>query len=217
MAEAAVTKNVIALSAVVTREVDQDEIAITFETIQSGPDSSQVQQNLNTFLSEALAAARTAFDDNEDVRVETGAFSVSPKYGKKGAIDGYEGTAELIVKGTDTSSIAKFAGELRVMRVADIGHSVSRKTRISLEGEMATAAIAEFRARATQYTKDFGLKSFSLINANVNVNLQQQHRGGGARVMAFAASASMNESAPVAVSAGKEILTAQVSGSIQLK
>ncbi len=199
MATEATQKNVVALSAVVTREVDQDEISITFETMQSGPDSTNVQERLVHFAQEALLDAKNTFADNPAVRV-----------------DGYDGVAQMIVKGTDTAAISKFAGDLKVMNVAGIDHAVSRAVRIALESEMAADAIKAFRTRAAQYASDFGMKTFSLLNANVSVNLQNQHRGG-ARMMS--AALSMNESAggSIPVSAGKEVLTAQVAGTIQLK
>ncbi len=216
MAAEATQKNVVALNTVVTREVDQDEISITFETMQSGPDSTKVQEALVHYAQEALLDAKNTFADNSAVRVETGSFSVTPRYGKKGTIDGYDGVAQMIVKGTDTAAISKFAGDLKVMNVAGIDHAVSRAVRIALESEMATDAIKAFRTRAAQYAADFGMKTFSLLNANVSVNLQNQHRGG-ARMMS--AALSMNESAggSIPVSAGKEVLTAQVAGTIQLK
>lgn len=220
MTEAAQTKNLIALGAVVSREVDQDEVTITFETIELGSESNQVQETLMLQLGEAITHAKAALGENENIRIETGTFSVTPRFTKKMVPDGYEGTAQLVVTGTDTTAISKFAGELKSMRVVDISYAVSRKTRIALESEMAADAIAEFKTRAAQYTKNFGLKTYTLVTANVSVNLQNYR--GGSRMAALSVSSfgaagggSAAESMPMAGS--KETLTAQVSGSIQLK
>jgi predicted secreted protein len=214
MAEAAVTKNVVSVSASVEREVTQDVLSITFQTVQSGPDSATVQENLVHFLTEAVEQAKLKANGDE-VRVETGSFGISPRYGKKGAIDGYQGSAEMIVYGTDTKTISQLASEIKVMSVSDIQHSVSRKLRKSFEAELTEEVIAAFREKADQYAKLFGFKGFTLINANVQVGGGYRHSKSAGAMRVMASSAAMVESVPT--EAGKELVTATVSGSIQLK
>lgn len=217
MADAAITKNLISLSAQVTRDVTQDFTAITFTTIQGASTPGKVRENLNIFLSEALAQAKAIEDvEGETILVETGTYSINPQYDKKGQITSYQGTAELIVSGTDTTKMAALTGEIKGMMVTDVTHSVSRKLRESLEAEMADEVILAFRQKALDYTQSFGFKSFSIVNANVNVGLQNYRpRGGGMRVASMAYAASAESVMPDA--AGKDSITAQVSGSILLK
>ena len=94
-------QGVLNLTASASVEVPRDLLQISFSTTRDGPDAGAVQSQLKQALDAALAEARKAAKPGQ-VDVQTGAFSLTPRYGPKGGtITGWQGTAELIVEGRD--------------------------------------------------------------------------------------------------------------------
>lgn len=216
MAEATPQKNVVTLSASVTKDVVQDMITVTFSTIEIGKDPESIKIALNTRLAEALTLARARVVEDE-LEVSTGRFSINPTYGKKSEITGYQGTATMIVSGTDTAAISQLAGEIDSMRVENTEFGISRKLRESLEGELGHEAIIAFSNRAYDYAQSFDFKNYTLINAQVNVS-SGAHRGARAYSMAMTVGAASAEAGGgMFVEPGKDTVSASVSGTIQLK
>ena len=82
-------------------EVTKDVLAVTFSTTKEGADANAVQAQLKQALDAALAEAKKSGASPGQVDVQTGAFSLFPRYTNKGGISGWQGTAELIVDGRD--------------------------------------------------------------------------------------------------------------------
>ena len=205
--------NVVSLSATASTELTMDWLTITFGTTRDGSDAALVQSQLRQALDAALAEARRVAKPG-DVNVRTGNFSLFPRYAPapKGGINGWQGSAELVVEGRDTAALAQLAGRVQTLGVSRVDWSLSREARDKVRGDISTQAIAQFRARADAVARDFGAGGWTLREVNLSDN------GPGEPMplrRAVAMSAATAE--PLPVQAGLAVVSATVSGSVQLK
>ena len=205
-------QDVLTLSASSSVEVQYDVIAMTMSATREGSDASMVQSQLRQAVDAALSEARKAQRPGQ-IDVRTGAFSLTPRYGNRGAqITGWIGTGEVVLEGRDMAAIAQVAARLATMTVARVGYALSRETRERVEADAVSQAIARFRARAGDYAKQFGFNGYTVREVNVGTAdpmlVQPMMRQ---RMVANAAS---DESIPV--EAGKATLNVTVNGSVQM-
>ena len=206
-------QNVAQLSASGTVEVQQDLLSISMNTTVSGADANVVQTQLKQALDTALAQAKqSAVPGQMDVR--TGNFSLYPRYAKEGKINGWQGTAELVLEGRDFPRITGTAGKIQTLTMGNVSFALSREQRARVEGEAQALAIAQFKAKATEVAKNFGFTGYTLREVSVNAN--DQGYTPRPRVMAMQAKSDMAESA-IPVEAGKSAVVVTVSGSVQMK
>ena len=90
--------NVVQLSASGFKEVQQDWLSMSLNTTKEGPDAVTVQNQLKVALEQALAIARPQARPG-GLEVRTGGFGLTPRYGRDGQINGWQGTAELVLEG----------------------------------------------------------------------------------------------------------------------
>jgi predicted secreted protein len=204
--------NVVTLSASATVEVPKDWLTVVFATTREGTDAGLVQSQLKQALDAALAEARKLAKPGQ-VEVQTGGFSLQPRYAPKGGINGWHGSAELIVQGRDTQAIAQLTGRVQSLAISRVGFSLSREAREKVDADVTAQAIAGFRSRAQAVTSQFGFKSYVVREVTVSSNEPQ---GGPVPMMRMqAARASMADEA-LPVEAGKAGVTATVNGSVQM-
>ncbi len=215
-------QNVVNLSATASVEVTKDWLTVVFATTREGADAAAVQTQLKQALDAALAEARKGAKPGQ-LEVQTGGFSLSPRYappnpktpGMPGGIVGWQGRTELIVEGRDTQAIAQLTARVQSLSISRVGSSLSREARDKVEGDVAAQAIASFRARAESVSRQFGFGSYTLREVNVGsegsqpIAMASMVRVQGARSMAM-------EDAALPVEAGKQLVSATVSGSVQL-
>jgi predicted secreted protein len=214
-------QDVVTLSASASVEVPMDWLTVVFSTTREGADAGAVQAQLRQALEAALSEARKAARPGQ-VELQTGAFSLLPRYappGSKGAgaaggIVGWQGSTELVVEGRDTQAIAQLAGRIRTLSIARVGQALSREARERVEGEVANQAIARFRSRAEAVARQFGYGGYTVREVTVNGN--EPAPGGVMPMLRMqAARASADETLPV--EAGKAVVSATVAGSVQMK
>ena len=212
-------QNVVSLSASASVEVTKDWLTVVFSTTREGPDAAVVQSQLRQALDLALAEARKGARPGQ-LEVQTGGFSLYPRYapvnpkapGGQPAIAGWLGSAELVVEGRDAQAIAQLTGRIQTLSIARVGFSLSREAREKVEGDVSAQANANFRARADAVSRQFGFSGYSVREVNVSSN---EPPGGPQPMMRAQASRAMaDESLPV--EAGKAVVTATVSGSVQM-
>jgi predicted secreted protein len=201
------------LAASAAVEVPYDFMTMTLSTTRDGSDAAAVQSQLRQAIDTALTETRRSQRPGQ-LEVRTGAFSLSPRYGsQRQNITGWVGQAEIVLEGRDMSAIAKVAGALNTLTVARVGYSLARETRERVEADAVAQAIAKFRARATEYAKQFGYAGYSV--REVHIGTSEPPIGGPLpRVRAMAATTSVDESIPV--EAGKASVTVNVNGSVQM-
>jgi predicted secreted protein len=205
-------QDVLTLAASAAVEVQYDVIAMTLSTTRDGSDATAVQSQLRQAIDAALGEARKAQRPGQ-IEVRTGAFSLTPRYGNRGAqITGWVGTGQVVLEGRDMAAIAQVAGRLATVTVAHVGYALSRETRDRVEADAVSQAIARFRSRAGDYAKQFGFNGYTV--REVNVGTADPHIVQPMMRQRMVASTAADESIPV--EAGKAMLTVTVNGSVQM-
>jgi predicted secreted protein len=207
--------NVVSLSSSASTQVPQDWLTVVMATSREGAEAAAVQSQLKQALDAALAEARRAARSGEPqaLEVQTGGFSLNPRYGRDGKMSGWQGRTELVLQGRDTAGIAALAGRIQTLTVASTGWSLSREAREKVESQVVAEAITRFRARADEVSKQFGFNTWTLREVAVQTEMPQPLPMPRMRV-ASAMAASADEALPV--EAGKAAVGVTVSGSVVL-
>lgn len=208
-------ENVLQLQASGSVEVQQDLLALTLAATREGADAGTVQTQLRTVLEAALAEAKRAAQPGQ-LDVRTGAFSVYPRHGRDGRINGWVGRAELVLEGRDFPRISQTAARLQGLTLAGVGFALSREQRARVEAEAQAQAIERFRARATELARGFGFGGYTLREVAVTADEPGFAPRPRAMAMAMEAKAAMGDAA-VPVEAGRSTVTVTVSGTVQLR
>jgi len=208
-------RNVVALSASATLEVQQDWLTITLSTTKEGTEPATVQSQVRLALDAALAEAKKAVQSGA-MELHTGALSLQPRYGRDGKIASWVGSAELVLEGRDFARLGTTAGKVQTMTVGNTYFSLSRDARAKVESEVQAMAIEKFKARASDIAKGFGFGGYTLREVSVSGD-DQGANFARARPMALSAKAMVSDSAPVPLESGKSNVVISVNGSVQLK
>jgi predicted secreted protein len=206
-------QNVAQLSASGSVEVQQDLLSISMSTTRDGTDAGVVQTQLKQALDTALAQAKQAAAPGQ-MDVRTGNFSLYPRYGKDGKINGWQGSTELVLEGKDFPRITGTAGKIQTLTMSNVSFALSRDQRARVEGEAQAQAIERFKAKAGEVARNFGFSSYTLREVSVNAN--DQGSPPRPRMLAMSAKAEMSD-ASIPVEAGKSTVLVTVSGSVQMK
>ncbi|KQW44582.1 MULTISPECIES: SIMPL domain-containing protein [unclassified Roseateles] len=202
----------LSLSASASAEVTRDLLGIAFSTTREGADAAAVQTALKQALDAALSEARKAAKPGL-VDVQTGSFALTPRHDpKSGKINGWQGSAELLVEGRDSAAIAQLAGRINTLSIARVGYSLSREAREKAESDISAQAIARYRAKAADYARQFGYGGYVVGEVNVSAD-EPAPRPMMMKAMR-ASVASADEALPT--EAGKAVVTVDVNGSVQL-
>ncbi len=205
-------QGVLNLSASAQAEVTKDVLSVTLSTMREGPDAGTVQAGLKQAIDAALAEARKAAKPGQ-VEVQTGQFSLYPRYNNKGQTTGWQGTAELTVQGKDMQAIAQLTGRLNTVTIARVHYTLSREASEKVEAELTAQAIARYRARAAEMAKQFGYTGYTIREVNVMTG----EAGGGPIPMMMRGKAEMvAQDAALPVEPGKGTVTATVNGTVQM-
>lgn len=204
-------QGVVGLAASATAEVTRDLLNVTLSTTREGTDAATVQSGLKQALDAALAEAKKAAKPGQ-IEVQTGNFSLFPRYSNKGVITGWQGTAELQVQGRDIPGIARLTGRISTMTIARVGTDLSREQREKVESELTAQAIAAYRSKAAEYAKAFGYGGYVIREVSVGANEPVQY--AVAARMERKSAMSADEALPVEM--GKGNVTVNVSGTVQM-
>ena len=209
LANAPPLQNVVSLSASATVEVNKDLLNVTLSTTREGTDAGTVQAQLKQALDAALAEAKRVAKPG-DIEVHTGNFSLFPRYSQKGGINGWQGTAELVVEGKDIPGIAALTAKISTLTIARVGSNLSREQREKVEADVAAQAIARYRAKAAEYAKQFGFAGYTLREVNIGSNEPVMY--AAAPVARMKTMGAADEALPVEL--GKGSVTVSVNGSV---
>ncbi|MDG0852388.1 SIMPL domain-containing protein [Roseateles puraquae] len=200
------------LSASASAEVTRDVLGVTFSTSREGADAGSVQTALKQALDAALAEARKVAKPGQ-VELQTGSFSLYPRNDPKtGKLNGWQGSAELIVEGRDAATIAQLTGRITSLTIARVGYSLSREAREKAEADITAQAISRYRTKAGDYARQFGYGSYVLGD----VSISSDEAGPQRPMMMKAMRAGMGADEALPTEAGKATVTVSVSGSVLL-
>ncbi len=203
--------HVVGLAASASQEVTKDTLSVTLTTTREASDAGTVQTALKQALDAALTQAKRVAKPGQ-IDVQTGNFSVFPRYSPKGGINGWQGTAELVVEGKDIPGIAQLTGRITTLTIARVGTLLSKEQREKVEADVSAQAIAAYRAKAADYAKLFGYTGYTLREVNVGSNEPVAYAQMAMRQKTM--SAANDESLPVEL--GKGTVTVTVNGTVQL-
>ncbi|WP_407715996.1 SIMPL domain-containing protein [Comamonas testosteroni] len=207
--------NVVQLSAQGTVEVKQDWMTATLSASKDGRDAASVQSQLQKIVESAMTTLRNDAQGRQ-MELSTGNFSISPRYGNNGKIEGWQGQAEIVLQGRDFVRITQAAAKVQDMTLGSMSFGLSREAREKVEGEAQAKAIENFRQRAAAISKSFGFAGYSLREVNVSSSGGGGHPMPRPRMMSMA-KASYADAAPVPVEADRAEVTVTVGGSIQMQ
>jgi predicted secreted protein len=207
-------QGVVSLTSSATVEVTKDLLTISLATTKEGQDAASVQSQLKQALDAALAEAKKSAKPGQ-LDVQTGNFSLQPRYTNKGVINGWLGTAELVVEGRDMQAIGQLTGRITTLTISGVSYNISRELREKTEGEVAAQAIGRYRAKAADYAKQFGYAGYMVREVNVQSNDVGPIRPMATFSRAKAMSAASDEA--LAVEPGKGSVTVTVNGTVQMK
>ena len=203
---------VVNLLSTATVEVPKDWMSVTLSATRDGPEANAVQSALKQALEAALLEARKVAKPGQ-LEIQTGNFSLFPRYSKANAISGWQGSTELVVEGRDMVAIGQLVGRISTLTVARVGYGLSREQREKVEGDVAAQAIARFRVKAADYAKQFGYAAFALREVSVNSE-QQPVMMNSQNLRMKSMAVSSDEALPT--EAGKALVTVSVNGSVQM-
>jgi predicted secreted protein len=201
---------VLNLQASATVEVVNDVLGVAFSTAREGPDAAGVQLALKQALDAALAEVRKVTKPGQ-VDVHAGGFSVHPRYDNKGRLSGWRGSTEMMVEGRDMAAVAQLTGRIATMQIARVGYSLSREVREKVEADIAAQAIARYRAKAAEMSRQFGYSGYTIREVQVAGNEPPPYAP-----MAMRAKAMSAQEDALPVEPGRGSVTATVSGSVQM-
>lgn len=205
-------QGLVSLSSSATLEVIRDLLSVSLNTTREGADAAVVQSQLKQALDAALTEAKKVAKPGQ-VDVQTGSFTISPRYTNKGVSNGWQGSAELVVDGRDMQAIGQLAGRITTLTVNRVGYAISRELREKSEGDVSAQAIARYRAKAADYAKQFGYSGYAVREVNVSSN-EQQPMPRAMLMQAKSMSAASEDALPV--EPGKGTVTVNVSGTVQM-
>lgn len=208
----AASQNVVQLSATGTVDVQQDTLVLTLATARDGKDAAAVQSQLRQAVDAALTAVKKDSEASK-MEVSTGAFSLSPRYNDKQQISGWEGSAELVLKGSDFPRITSAAARASTMTIGSVVFALSREKTRAVERDAQKLAIEQFKEQAKALVSDFGFTAYSLREVSVSLSNQ----GPFPQMMLSKSRVSSFSKEPVAVVPGKTAVTVVVSGSVQMR
>jgi predicted secreted protein len=140
-------------------------------------------------------------------------MNVTPRYGREGKVNGWSGSAQLVLQGRDADQIATLATRLQDMVVSQVDWQLSPEQKSAAESRIQAEAVARFQGKAQALTQQFGFTAYTL--REVRVSAQETGEGGLIPRMAMA---QMDAApAPVPTQAGKSRVMVNVSGSIVLR
>ena len=209
-------EGVLGLSANASVDVVKDVLAVTFSMTREGSDANAVQAQLKQALDAAVGEAKKVARPGQ-LEVQTGNFSLYPRYAPatssgRPTINGWQGSAELIVEGRDMAAIGQLTGRITTMTIANVAYRLSREASQRVEAEIVAEAIARFVPRRRAIP---GCSATAVTPC-----VRSRWRRASPRVSPIprprmAAAASMSEALPV--EPGKAVVTATVNGTIQMK
>ena len=206
-------QGVVSLSSSASLEVTKDLLSLTFSATREASDPAALQAQLKQALDAALNEAKKVARPGQ-IDVQTGNFSIGPRYTNKGVSSGWQGSAELIVEGRDMPAIAQLSGRITTLTISRVGYGLSRELREKSEALVSADAIARYRAKAADYAKQFGYSGYTI--REVNVSSSEPPQMPRPMMMQSRAAASVSdESLPV--EAGKSTVTINVNGTVQMK
>lgn len=199
---------VVELSAEASRPATNDQVHAVLSAEAAGAALGDLSRQVNTLIADALKVSKSY----PAVKAQSGNTSTYPTYSKSGKIESWRMRSEISLESGDTAAMSELLGKLQAsLGVSRLVMQPSPETRKKAEDEAMLDAIAAFKARAKVVADALG-KSYQIKHLSVNT-------GGRIAEPMFrmAAKSAMSEAAPMPIEAGESLVTANISGQVELE
>jgi len=199
---------IIELSTEASHTAINDLVRATVVAEATGTTPGELSQQVNTQIAGALKTAKAY----ASVKTQSGSTSSYPVYAKGGKIESWRMRSELVLESVDTGAISELLGKLQdSLGVASLVLLPAPATRKSAEDQAILDAINAFNSRATMIAGTFN-KTYRVKQISVNT-------GGRIAQPMFRAAArsALADNVAIPVESGESLISATVSGQIELE
>lgn len=215
------SRNVAHINVTEAVSVKQDWLRLTLGTAVRGSGAKDVQNRLNQAVRKTLELANQKAADGK-MEVSSGSMNMyfDPQYssGKRvfSSSDStkgvWQGSAEVILQGSDFSRILATADAAQHMTVQNLQFGLSPQTRKKAGEQAQELAITAFGKEAQKVSRAFGFQKYSIREVHVQAN-----RGSVPVQMEMVGYAADAARSTVPAQAGQQQVQATVRGSIQMR
>jgi predicted secreted protein len=198
----------ISLSSDATRPAANDLMQATVSAEATGMTPAELSRQINQTIAEALKLAKAY----PSIKVQSGGTNTSPVYGKNSGIESWRMRSDISLESGDTASLSELIGKLQTsLAVSSLRMSPSPETKRKAEDAAILDALALFKARAKlladAHGKNYGIKELS-------INTGGRFSPAPLRVTMAAPASS---TAPMPIESGESMVSATVSGKIEIE
>ena len=195
------------------REVDNDETTVVLYAQENGSDAAKVADAVNRALRRGIQEAKAV----SGVEVSGGGVRTWPNYGKNNRIDSWQARGDIQLVSRNSAALAELTGKLQsYLQLEQVNFSISREQRKQVENALIPDAIDALRTRARSVGQSLGKPSMNISELTVGSNMP----GPRPMMLMQRSKAESMSSADVSTptrEAGKQLITVEVSGKVELR
>lgn len=195
-------QTLITLSVTERVKVEQDTLIATLRIERENRDSEALQSEINSAMTQALAAT----EDAADIKVSTGYYSVyqysnEPQGGRTSSV--WRGSQSVTLEGKDSQQILELAGELQGMGFVmnNLQYTLSTERADEVRDGLMESAIARATANAERAAAAMGKANIDIATLDIDAAMGYSQPYAMARM----STAAMAEAAPVADAGESEV------------
>lgn len=195
------------------REVANDEATVVLYAEENGNDAAKLADTLNRTMRKAIQEAKAV----SGIEVSGGGVRTWPLYGKNSRIDSWSARGDIQLVSRDTAALAELTGKLQsYLKLEQVNFSVSRAQRKQIENALIPDAIDALRTRARSVGQSLGKPSQNIVELTVGSNNNMPVFRQAVMMKGAAGSMASDVSAPT-WEAGKQLITIEVNGKVELR
>jgi len=191
------------------QEVENDTLVASMYHERSGQQPGAMADDINRTIAWAVDLAKKV----SAVKVQTLNYHQEPLY-KNQTIVSWKMRQSIRLESTDAAALSKLIGELQKrLSIASLHYTVSKNVRREVEEQLIAQALNRFKQRGKLIADELGRADYRIVNVDVMTS------DASPAPMRMRAVSTMAESsiAPPTLEAGVQMVTVQVSGSIELE
>jgi predicted secreted protein len=192
------------------QEVENNTLVAIMYFERSGQQPSAMADDVNQTIAWAVDLAKS----NSAIKVQTLNYQQNPLY-KNQSIVGWKVRQSMRLESTDATALGTLIGELQKrLSIASMHYTVSPDVRRETEDLLIARALDRFKRRGKLIANELGRPDYRIVNVDVSTS------GASPVPMRMRAVSTMADSssvAPPTLEAGVQLVSVQVSGSIELE
>ena len=194
----------------VNEEVENDTVTAILYAQREGSDSGTLDDSVNKDITWAIELVKEV----PDIKVQTRDYQTNPIYSKQ-TLTGWRVRQSISLETKEIKTLSGLLGKLQErIAIQSISYSISPERRQTVEDQLITEALSQFKSRANLVTRELNRPVYRIVNLDINTgNVPPAYpMARGAMMMAEKASVS-----PPALEAGTNTITVTVNGTIELQ